>query len=165
MPVRYVKTFRWDTSPCLVTEKRNTWKICNFVLKVFERRVRILIWKTWPIAGQVNLVPRVSHLPFIPERERLGGKMKGPENEVGAKSGRINWVISVCDWFIFYSKRDPPEEDVPHCTLKSFPAVIEHTIQWARDKVTLLCSPIPVHSNIGLSLSSSRGRIGVDMEI
>ena len=37
---------------------------------------------------------------------------------------------------IFCSKRDPPEEDVPHCTLKSFPAVIEHTIQWARDKVT-----------------------------
>lgn len=34
-------------------------------------------------------------------------------------------------------KRDPPEEDVPHCTLKSFPAVIEHTIQWARDKVKL----------------------------
>lgn len=54
---------------------------------------------------------------------------------------------------------------MPHCTLKSFPAVIEHTIQWARDKVTLLCSPIPVHSDVGLSLSSSRGRIGVDMEI
>lgn len=34
----------------------------------------------------------------------------------------------------YASQRDPPEEDVPHCTLKSFPAVIEHTIQWARDK-------------------------------
>uniref|UniRef100_A0A671RPG5 Ubiquitin-like modifier-activating enzyme 6 n=1 Tax=Sinocyclocheilus anshuiensis TaxID=1608454 RepID=A0A671RPG5_9TELE len=30
--------------------------------------------------------------------------------------------------------RDPPEEEIPFCTLKSFPAVIEHTIQWARDK-------------------------------
>ena len=38
-------------------------------------------------------------------------------------------------YFNFYLKRDPPEEEVPHCTLKSFPAVIEHTIQWARDKV------------------------------
>ena len=37
-------------------------------------------------------------------------------------------------------KRDPPEEDVPHCTLKSFPAVIEHTIQWARDKVKLFAT-------------------------
>ncbi|MBN3315778.1 UBA6 enzyme, partial [Atractosteus spatula] len=34
----------------------------------------------------------------------------------------------------YNSHRDPPEEEVPFCTLKSFPAVIEHTIQWARDK-------------------------------
>ena len=34
------------------------------------------------------------------------------------------------------SQQDPPEESVPYCTLKSFPATIEHTIQWARDKVS-----------------------------
>jgi len=55
---------------------------------------------------------------------------------------------------------------VPHCTLKSFPAVIEHTIQWARDKVTLLCSPISAHNDIGLSLSNVRSAIGnIDIEI
>jgi len=32
-------------------------------------------------------------------------------------------------------KRDPVDEDVPYCTLKSFPAVIDHCIEWARDKV------------------------------
>lgn len=37
---------------------------------------------------------------------------------------------------VFVSQRDPPEEEIPFCTLKSFPAVIEHTIQWARDKVS-----------------------------
>ena len=31
-------------------------------------------------------------------------------------------------------QQDPPERDIPYCTLKSFPATIEHTIQWARDK-------------------------------
>eukprot|EP01100_Stratorugosa_tubuloviscum_P003851 TRINITY_DN1936_c2_g1_i2.p1 TRINITY_DN1936_c2_g1~~TRINITY_DN1936_c2_g1_i2.p1 ORF type:complete len:1019 (-),score=473.16 TRINITY_DN1936_c2_g1_i2:43-3066(-) len=31
------------------------------------------------------------------------------------------------------SQRDPPEKDVPFCTLKSFPSSIEHTIQWGRD--------------------------------
>lgn len=36
----------------------------------------------------------------------------------------------------FGSQRDPPEEEIPFCTLKSFPSVIEHTIQWARDKVS-----------------------------
>uniref|UniRef100_A0A6Q2XRA5 Ubiquitin-like modifier-activating enzyme 6 n=1 Tax=Esox lucius TaxID=8010 RepID=A0A6Q2XRA5_ESOLU len=34
----------------------------------------------------------------------------------------------------YNSHRDPPEEEIPFCTLKSFPAIIEHTIQWARDK-------------------------------
>eukprot|EP00117_Sycon_ciliatum_P049202 scpid34613/ scgid34922/ Ubiquitin-like modifier-activating enzyme 6; Monocyte protein 4; Ubiquitin-activating enzyme E1-like protein 2 len=34
----------------------------------------------------------------------------------------------------YSSQADPPSKDVPYCTLKSFPASIEHTIQWARDK-------------------------------
>nr|KAF6389340.1 ubiquitin like modifier activating enzyme 6 [Myotis myotis] len=34
----------------------------------------------------------------------------------------------------YSSHRDPPEEEIPFCTLKSFPSAIEHTIQWARDK-------------------------------
>ncbi|KAK2161943.1 hypothetical protein LSH36_107g04046 [Paralvinella palmiformis] len=34
----------------------------------------------------------------------------------------------------YSSQRDPPEIEVPYCTLKSFPAQIEHCIQWARDK-------------------------------
>jgi len=38
----------------------------------------------------------------------------------------------------FAHQRDPPEEEIPFCTLKSFPSVIEHTIQWARDKVSQL---------------------------
>lgn len=31
------------------------------------------------------------------------------------------------------SSVDPPEKDIPICTLKNFPHEIEHTIQWARD--------------------------------
>jgi len=31
------------------------------------------------------------------------------------------------------SSRDPPEAEIPICTLKNFPFKIEHTIQWARD--------------------------------
>ena len=38
----------------------------------------------------------------------------------------------------YSSQQDPPDKDVPYCTLKSFPANIEHTIQWARDKVSSL---------------------------
>jgi len=31
------------------------------------------------------------------------------------------------------SSVDPPEPDIPVCTLKNFPYEISHTIQWARD--------------------------------
>ncbi len=31
------------------------------------------------------------------------------------------------------SQRDPPERDVPFCTLKSFPNQMEHCIEWSRD--------------------------------
>ena len=41
------------------------------------------------------------------------------------------------------SQQDPPERDVPYCTLKSFPATIEHTIQWARDKFESLFAQKP----------------------
>ncbi|KAL7031490.1 hypothetical protein ACKWTF_007036 [Chironomus riparius] len=34
----------------------------------------------------------------------------------------------------YSSSVDPPEQNVPVCTLRHFPNAIEHTIQWARDK-------------------------------
>ena len=33
----------------------------------------------------------------------------------------------------YASSSDPPEPTIPVCTLKSFPYLIEHTLQWARD--------------------------------
>uniref|UniRef100_A0A7E4URT3 E1 ubiquitin-activating enzyme n=1 Tax=Panagrellus redivivus TaxID=6233 RepID=A0A7E4URT3_PANRE len=33
----------------------------------------------------------------------------------------------------YSSSNDPPEKDIPICTLKNFPYEIQHTIQWARD--------------------------------
>ncbi|XP_064619138.1 ubiquitin-like modifier-activating enzyme 6 [Lineus longissimus] len=47
----------------------------------------------------------------------------------------------------YSSQRDPPDEDVPYCTLKSFPATIEHCIQWARDKFESAFSQKPAYFN------------------
>ena len=33
------------------------------------------------------------------------------------------------------SSRDPPEEDIPYCTLKDFPSEINHTIVWATEQL------------------------------
>jgi len=52
----------------------------------------------------------------------------------------LNYLVlsSSLNIYAFGLQRDPPEEEIPFCTLKSFPSVIEHTIQWARDKVSQL---------------------------
>lgn len=34
---------------------------------------------------------------------------------------------------LFLVLQDPPEKSFPACTLKNFPYLIEHTLQWARD--------------------------------
>lgn len=34
----------------------------------------------------------------------------------------------------YSSSQDPPEKQIPICTLKNFPNAIEHTLQWARDQ-------------------------------
>nr|XP_020043097.1 ubiquitin-like modifier-activating enzyme 1 isoform X3 [Castor canadensis] len=38
----------------------------------------------------------------------------------------------------YSSSQDPSEKSVPICTLKNFPSVIEHTLQWARDEFEVL---------------------------
>jgi ubiquitin-activating enzyme E1 len=46
----------------------------------------------------------------------------------------------------YSSSQDPPEKSIPICTLKNFPNLIEHTLQWARDLFegnhwgTLICA-------------------------
>lgn len=61
----------------------------------------------------------------------------------------------------YASQRDPPEEEVPHCTLKSFPAVIEHTIQWARDKFENCFSQKP---GMYMTFWSGNGSLGKLLE-
>ena len=43
----------------------------------------------------------------------------------------------------YSSSRDPPEKQIPMCTLHNFPNTIEHTLQWARDKFEGLFCNMP----------------------
>jgi len=43
----------------------------------------------------------------------------------------------------YSSSQDPPEKSIPICTLKNFPNVIEHTLQWARDSFEGLFAQAP----------------------
>ena len=43
----------------------------------------------------------------------------------------------------YSSSQDPPEKSIPICTLKNFPNLIEHTLQWARDGFEGMFSQTP----------------------
>ena len=53
---------------------------------------------------------------------------------------------------------DPPEKDVPICTLKHFPNEIHHTIQWARELfVGVFTNPA---ETVGQFLADERSFLG-----
>ncbi|KAJ4457334.1 putative Ubiquitin-activating enzyme E1 1 [Paratrimastix pyriformis] len=43
-------------------------------------------------------------------------------------------VIVPCMTESYGSSRDPPEKSIPLCTLKNFPYLIDHTVEWARSE-------------------------------
>ena len=55
------------------------------------------------------------------------------------------------------ASRDPPEKAIPVCTLKNFPNLIEHTLQWARDWFEGEFKQLPDSVNAYLSQVWGRG--------
>jgi ubiquitin-activating enzyme E1 len=53
--------------------------------------------------------------------------------------------------------RDPPERDIPVCTLKSFPTALEHTLQWARDEFEARFKHAPDEANAYLQRGGRDG--------
>jgi ubiquitin-activating enzyme E1-like protein 2 len=64
----------------------------------------------------------------------------------------------------YSSQRDPVDEDVPYCTLKSFPAVIEHCIEWARDKFETVFTQKPSLFNKFWSVHHSPQSVATTLE-
>ena len=54
----------------------------------------------------------------------------------------------------YSSSQDPPEKSIAICTLKNFPHLIEHTIQWARDEFEGAFHNAPEQANAYLSTST-----------
>ena len=93
----------------------------------------------------VNALDNVTARMFVDSRCVSNFKPLMESGTMGAK-GHVQ-VILPGQTESYASQRDPPEADVPYCTLKSFPSQIEHTIQWARDKFTNLFSFKPAEFN------------------
>lgn len=61
--------------------------------------------------------------------------------------------------------RDPPDEQIPMCTLKHFPYQKEHTIAWARDLFEeFFVSSIDILNNYSVTTSNNNVNIGQKIE-
>jgi ubiquitin-activating enzyme E1 len=79
-----------------------------------------------------NAVDNIKARKFIDDECLM---YKKPLFESGTLGTKGNTQTVIPDMTLTYnSTTDPPEEDIPLCTLKSFPYKTEHTISWARDK-------------------------------
>ncbi len=81
----------------------------------------------------LNPAFNIHHFPFHFSRCVTNQRALLESGTMGAK-GHVQVIVPHLTES-YSSQRDPVDHDVPYCTLKSFPAQIEHTIQWARDKV------------------------------
>lgn len=93
----------------------------------------------------VNALDNVEARRYVDSRCVTNQKPLMESGTLGAK-GHVQVIIPFLTES-YGSKQDPPEQSVPYCTLKSFPAQIEHTIQWARDKFESLFAQKPTMFN------------------
>ncbi|XP_071498868.1 ubiquitin-like modifier-activating enzyme 6 [Diadema antillarum] len=89
----------------------------------------------------VNALDNVEARRYVDSRCVTNQKPLMESGTLGAK-GHVQVIVPHLTES-YGSKQDPPEQSVPYCTLKSFPAQIEHTIQWARDKFESLFAQKP----------------------
>jgi ubiquitin-activating enzyme E1 len=67
-----------------------------------------------------------------------------PLIESGTLGSKCNVQVIIPHKTLSYgSTQDPPEQTIPVCTLKNFPYMIEHTIQWARELFEELFNQLP----------------------
>lgn len=75
-----------------------------------------------------------------------------PLIESGTLGTKGNVQVVVPDLTESYSSsHDPPEKGIPLCTLRSFPAKIDHTIAWAKAQFTEMFSDAPASVNLYLT--------------
>ena len=83
------------------------------------------------LTGVTNALDNVAARQYVDRRCVLFRK---PLLESGTLGTKANTQVVYPDLTESYSSsQDPPEKEIPSCTVKNFPNAIEHTIQWARE--------------------------------
>lgn len=96
-----------------------------------------------------NALDNVEARTYIDRRCVLFRK---PLIESGTLGTKGNVQVIVPDLTESYSSsHDPPEKGIPLCTLRSFPAKIDHTIAWAKAQFTEMFADAPSSVNLYLT--------------
>jgi len=81
--------------------------------------------------GVTNALDNVDARKYVDRRCVFFRKPLVDSGTLGTKGNTQVVIPDVTE--SYSSSQDPPEKSIPICTLKNFPNMIEHTIQWARD--------------------------------
>ena len=109
----------------------------NFVQKLFKYYINSIYLNVsfclWSYRAQMRIIFGVTQIVsvYFPRCSRCVTNQR-PLLESGTMGAKGHVQVIVPHMTESYtSQQDPVDHDVPYCTLKSFPAQIEHTIQWA----------------------------------
>ena len=101
----------------------------NFVGPSTEGVYNAEFWNSLDMT--VNALDNVKARKYVDSRCVLFKKPLLESGTLGTKGNTQAIVPGITE--SYGSTNDPPEKEVPVCTLKNFPYQIEHTIQWGRD--------------------------------
>jgi len=80
----------------------------------------------------VNAVDNVKARHYVDSRCVFFNKQLFDSGTLGTKCNTQMIIPGATE--SYSDSKDPPEKQIPMCTLKSFPSQIEHVIQWAREQ-------------------------------
>ncbi|KAG2392698.1 hypothetical protein C9374_011423 [Naegleria lovaniensis] len=101
------------------------------------------------LSGVTNALDNVQARLYVDTRCVYYGKPLLESGTLGTKGNTQVVVPKLTE--SYGTTRDPPEKEIPICTLKNFPNAIEHTIQWARDSFEGFFNKVPNDVNTYLS--------------
>jgi ubiquitin-activating enzyme E1 len=103
------------------------------------------------LQGVTNALDNVQARLYVDEKCVYYRKPLLESGTLGTK-GNVQVVVPLLTES-YGSTRDPPEKEIPICTLKNFPSAIEHCCQWARDIFEGMFNKVPSDVNAYLTKS------------
>ena len=147
---QHVGSQKSTTAATVVKSMNPHFNVISLQEKVAPETEEVFDDKFWEqLNGVTNALDNVTARLYVDSRCVYYSKPLLESGTLGTKGNTQVIVPRLTE--SYGSTRDPPEKEIPICTLKNFPNAIEHTIQWARDVFEGLFNKVPNDVNAYLS--------------